>query len=278
MKAAAFEYARADSLGEAIKVLCSAIEAGQDAQVMAGGQSLLAMMNLRVSSPDLLIDISRIEELRVVLDESDAIRFGACVTHAAIEDRAMPDPSRGLMPMVAGNLAYRAVRTRGTLGGSLALSDPAGDWVTVMQAIGAQVALIGDKGRREVEALGFTTGLYETALAPNEIVESVRIPKLSAAARWGFSKFCRKSGEFAHSIVAVVIDPERDFARIVLGGSGAAPMCLERASQSLLQRAALQSVERAAEGDLANRDDAHDEFQRSVHGATISRALSQVLS
>ena len=125
---------------------------------MAGGQSLLAMMNLRVSSPDLLIDISRIEQLRVVLDESDAIRIGACVTHAAIEDRAMPDPSRGLMPMVAGNLAYRAVRTRGTLGGSLALSDPAGDWVTVMQAIGAQVGLVGDEGRREVEALGFTTG------------------------------------------------------------------------------------------------------------------------
>src|SRR4051812_37492807 len=164
MKAAAFEYARAESLAEAIKVLCSATEAGQDAQVMAGGQSLLAMMNLRVSSPDLLVDISRIEQLRVVLDdESDAIRIGACVTHAAIEDRAMPDPSRGLMPMVAGNLAYRAIRTRGTLGGSLALSDPAGDWVTVMQAIGARVGLVGDKGRREVEALGFTTGLYETA-------------------------------------------------------------------------------------------------------------------
>ncbi len=278
MKAAAFEYARADSLAEAIKVLCSATEAGQDAQVVAGGQSLLAMMNLRVSSPDLLVDISRIEQLRVVLDESDAIRIGACVTHAAIEDRAMADPSRGLMPMVAGNLAYRAVRTRGTLGGSLALSDPAGDWVTVMQAIGARIGLVGDKGRREVEALGFTTGLYETARAPTEIIESVRIPKLSAAARWGFSKFCRKSGEFAHSIAAVVIDPERDFARIVLGGSGAAPMCLERASQSLLQRAGLQSVERAAEDDLANRDDAHDEFQRSVHGATISSALSQVLS
>jgi carbon-monoxide dehydrogenase medium subunit len=245
---------------------------------VAGGQSLLAMMNLRVSSPDLLVDISRIEQLRVVLDESDAIRIGACVTHAAIEDRAMPDPSRGLMPMVAGNLAYRAIRTRGTLGGSLALSDPAGDWVTVMQAIGARVGLVGDKGRREVEALGFTTGLYETTRAPNEIIESVRIPKLSAAARWGFSKFCRKSGEFAHSIAAVVIDPERDFARIVLGGSGAAPMCLERASQSLLQRAGFQSVEQAAEDDLANRDDAHDEFQRSVHGATISRALSQVLS
>src|SRR3954452_15965263 len=171
MKAAAFEYARADSLAEAIKVLCSATEAGQDAQVVAGGQSLLAMMNLRVSSPDLLVDISRIEQLRVVLDESDAIRIGACVTHAAIEDRAMADPSRGLMPMVAGNLAYRAVRTRGTLGGSLALSDPAGDWVTVMQAIGARVGLVGDKGRREVEALGFTTGLYETARAPNEIMK-----------------------------------------------------------------------------------------------------------
>jgi aerobic carbon-monoxide dehydrogenase medium subunit len=278
MKAAAFDYVRPDSLGAAVKAIAAAVAAGQDAQVLAGGQSLLAMMNLRVSSPDLLIDISRIAELRAVADEGDAIRVGACLTHAAIEDGAIPDPSGGLMPKVAANLAYRAVRTRGTLGGSLALSDPAADWVTVMQALGARVGLIGSNGRREVEASAFTTGIYETARARDEIINSIRIPKLSAAARWGFAKFCRKSGEFAHSIAAVVVDPSRDFARIVLGGSGATPTCMKRASQSLLERAALPSIEQAAEADLAERDDAHDEFQRSVHGAMIARALSQVLS
>jgi carbon-monoxide dehydrogenase medium subunit len=278
MKAAAFDYARPDNLAEAINVISTAIASGQDAQILAGGQSLLAMMNLRVSAPDLLVDISRIEELRAVLDESDAIRFGACVTHAAIEDCAVADPSRGLMPMVAGNLAYRAVRTRGTLGGSLALSDPAADWVTVMQAIGARIGLVGSKGRREVEASEFTTGVYETARARDEIIDSIRVPRLSEGARWGFAKFCRKSGEFAHSIAAVVVEPSRDFARIVLGGSGATPTVLNRASQSLQERAALTSVEKAAQDDLADRDDAHDEFQRSIHGAMIARALSQVLS
>src|SRR5262245_21293087 len=182
MKAAAFDYTRPDSLAEAVKVISTATASGRDAQVLAGGQSLLAMMNLRVSSPDLLVDISRLEELRAVADERDAIRIGACVTHAAIDDGLVPDPSRGLMPQVAANLAYRAVRTKGTLGGSLALSDPAADWVTVMQAMDAVVMLAGLGGRREIAAVDFTTGLYETARARDEIVVAIRIPKLGDAA------------------------------------------------------------------------------------------------
>jgi carbon-monoxide dehydrogenase medium subunit len=121
MKPAAFEYVRPKSLEEAVRILSGATG---DAQVMAGGQSLVAMMNLRVAAPDLIIDIARLEELRAVSETSDHVVLGACVTHAAIEDGLVPDPSRSLMPEVASNLAYRAVRTRGTLGGSLALSDP----------------------------------------------------------------------------------------------------------------------------------------------------------
>lgn len=124
MKPAAFDYVRPKSLAEAIAILSAA--AG-DAQILAGGQSLVAMMNLRVAAPDLLVDIARLDELRTVSETSDHVVLGACVTHAAIEDCLVPDPSRGFMPDVASNLAYRAVRTRGTLGGSLALSDPAAD-------------------------------------------------------------------------------------------------------------------------------------------------------
>ena len=214
MKAAAFDYVRPQSLAEAISILATT---DRDAQVMAGGQSLVAMMNLRVASPDLIVDIERLDELRVASDDADTVWLGACVTHAAIEDGRVPDPSRGLMPHVASNLAYRAVRTRGTIGGSLALSDPAADWLTVMAALDAQVLLRGPGGQRGVAALGFTTGVYETVRGRDEIIEGVRIPKLSADASWGFCKFCRKSGEFAHSIAAVVRDPARNYARAMLG-------------------------------------------------------------
>jgi hypothetical protein len=163
MKPAAFDYVRPKSLDEAVGILSAAAgDAQVEAQVMAGGQSLVAMMNLRVAAPDLLVDIARLEELRAVSETSDHVVLGACVTHAAIEDGLVPDPSRGLMPDVASNLAYRAVRTRGTLGGSLALSDPAADWPAVMSALAAQVMLRGPAGERSVDAVDFATGVYET--------------------------------------------------------------------------------------------------------------------
>ncbi len=278
MKPVAFEYVRPVRLGEAVDALAKATAEGRDAQILAGGQSLLAMMNLRVSCPDLLIDISRLEELRSATDEGEAIRIGACVTHAAIEDGLVPDPSCGLMPKVAVGLAYRAVRTKGTLGGSLALSDPAADWVTVMQAMDSTIVLAGPGGRREIAAIAFTTGLYETARARDEIIESIRLPKLSGSARWGYTKFSRKTGAFATSIAAVVTDPVRRFARIVLGAAEGPPIVLQRASQELEGGGGLQSICRAADRDLAMLAGGADDYQRAVHGAMISRAVSQVLA
>ena len=111
MKAPAVDYVRPRSLTQAVGLLA---HASVDARVIAGGQSLMAMMNLRLATPGLLIDISRLPELLAVSDDADAVTFGACVTHAAIEDNRVPDPSRGLMPRVAATLAYRAIRTRGS--------------------------------------------------------------------------------------------------------------------------------------------------------------------
>ena len=180
MKAAAVDYIRPRSLTEAIGLLSGA---EVEARVIAGGQSLVAMMNLRVAAPGLLIDIARLPELAGVEDEAEAVTLGACVTHAAIEDGRVADPSRGLMPRVAASLGSRAIRTRGTIGGSLALSDPAAEWPAVLAALDAQVILSGPNGRRSLKCAEFTTGIFETKLAPDEIVESVRIPKLSASAR-----------------------------------------------------------------------------------------------
>ncbi|MGA8382730.1 MAG: FAD binding domain-containing protein, partial [Stellaceae bacterium] len=117
MKAPAFDYVRPQSLSEALGLLAAG---NGEARVVAGGQSLLAMMNLRLASPALLIDIARLPELAAVAEDETAVTLGAGVTHAAIEDRLVPDPSRGLMAWAAASLAYRAIRNRGTLGGSLA--------------------------------------------------------------------------------------------------------------------------------------------------------------
>jgi carbon-monoxide dehydrogenase medium subunit len=280
MKPAAFEYVRPSSVAEAIAILSQArgdaqLNAKVDAQVVAGGQSLIAMMNLRVASPDLVVDIARLDELQACSDAPDQVVLGACVTHASIEDGRVPDPSRGLMPSVAGNLAYRAVRTRGTLGGSLALSDPAADWPAVMSALDAQVILRGPGGLRTVAAVDFPTGTYETVRAVDEIIASVRIPKLSERGRWGYAKFCRKSGEFANSIAAVVRDPARGYARVVLGAVDGPPTVLARTSALVLGGAGGDCQEAIA-ADLQDR--AFDDFQASLHAAMVARAVRQVLA
>jgi len=275
MKASAFDYLRPSTLDEAVAMLSEAVASGRDAQCLAGGQSLLAMMNLRVSSPALLIDIGRLPELCRVHDEANTTRFGACVTHSTIEDGRSPDPSRGLMPKVAENFSYRAVRTRGTIGGSLALSDPAGDWVAVMRALDAQIGLIGRKGRRVVRAVEFTTGIYETLREPDEILECVTIRKLSSSSGWGVSKFARKTGEFAESLAVAVIDPAQNHARIVLGGVQGAPINLARASDAFKQGAESDDVRCAALHDLQDSRQDFDEYQRGLHIEMISRAVAQ---
>ena len=182
------------------------------------------------------------------------------------------------MPSVAANLAYRAVRTRGTIGGSLALSDPAADWLTVMAALDAQVLLRGPPGPRSVSAIDFTTGIYETVRGRDEIIEGVRIRKLSAGASWGFAKFCRKSGEFANSIAAVVRDPARGYARVVLGAVDGAPIVLEQTSKLALGGESSASArQRAVAGDLAAQEQAFDDFKSSLHAAMTMRALAQAL-
>src|SRR5215472_3393606 len=228
MKAPAVDYVRPRSLAEAIDLLA---HAPVETRVIAGGQSLVALMNLRLASPGLLIDIARLQELQVVADHADAVILGACVTHAAIEDGRVPDPSLGLMPRAAATLAYRAIRTRGTIGGSLALSDPAAEWPAVLAALDAEVVLYGSSGRRSLKCAEFTTGIFQTRLADNEIIESARVPKLSADARCGYVKLCRKSGEFADALAVVVADPRRRYSRVVSGAANGAPLVLEGTSR-----------------------------------------------
>jgi aerobic carbon-monoxide dehydrogenase medium subunit len=277
MKAPAFDYVRPRDLGEAIDLL--ARSAGE-AQIIAGGQSLMAMMNLRIAAPRLLVDIGRLSELSVAEEDRDAVTLGACVTHAMIEDMRVPDPSRGLMPRAAASLAYRAIRTRGTIGGSLALADPAAEWPAVFAALDANIIVSGPNGRHSLKSAEFANGIYETSLGRDEIVERVRIVKLSPDARWGYVKLCRKAGEFAYALAVAVIDPARGHSRVVIGAANGAPLVLDSASRlSAEGRRDIETLRKAVAADLDRAAGRHfDRFQRTLHTVAAIRAVQQVAS
>jgi aerobic carbon-monoxide dehydrogenase medium subunit len=253
MKAAAFDHARAANVSEAVGLLAG--NAG--ARVLAGGQSLGPMLNLRLAQPRLLVQVNRLSELCGVAADAQGVTIGACVTHAAIADGLVPDIGANLLAGVAENIAYRAVRNRGTIGGSLCHADPAADWVTVLMALDALVVLQGPDGSRSLLVRDFIQGAFRTALATAEIVVAVRVPRLADSACWGFAKACRKPGDFAHAMSAVQIS--RGHRRIVIGALDSKPLLLE--------------------GDLASVDGAAhalqalDPVRRHMQLAVLRRAL-----
>ena len=223
MKAAPLTYHRADSIQQAIEL------AGRydgTAKLLAGGQSLMPMMNLRMALAEHVIDISGVAALRECRSMGERYFIGAGVTHAMIEDGRIDDPTRGYLRHVAAGIAYRSVRNRGTLGGSLAHADPAADWPTALRALDAIAVIEGAQGERQVPLAQFQRGLMETALASGEVLKGVLVPKLSPRARWAYKKFTRKVGEFAHSIAAVVIDPALGISNVVVGAVGGKPVRL----------------------------------------------------
>jgi carbon-monoxide dehydrogenase medium subunit len=230
MKAAAFEYVRPKDVAEAVKHLASM---PGDAKAIAGGQSLGPMLNLRLARPKLLVDLSKIDSLRAIVDEGDAWRIGASVTHSELEDR----PLAGCAPLaqVARGVAYRTIRNRGTIGGSLAHADPAADWPLALAALDAVVFIKGNSKSRQVKADQFMRSAFATALADDEIVESIRVPKLSRGARWGYYKFCRKTGEFPDAAAALLLDPERRAARLYVGALDRAPQPLDAVARALAE-------------------------------------------
>ena len=223
MKPVAFDYARPTSLSQALAMLAG----NTGAKVLAGGQTLGPMLNLRLAQPQLLVDITRIEKLAAATEDADSVTIGAIVTHAAIEDGRASDPTGGFMRTVARGIAYRAVRTRGTIGGSLAHADPAADWLACLSALGADALIAGASGTRAVPVAGFVRGAMETALGEHELLAAVRIPKFSSAARFGFHKICRKVGEFADAIGVAVHEPARQLTRIVSSTPAAGPIVID---------------------------------------------------
>jgi carbon-monoxide dehydrogenase medium subunit len=266
MKSCAFDYARPKDVAQAISLLIDA-----NAKAAAGTQSLGPMLNLRIVQPSLLVDLRFIQELTSSSEDRESVTLGACVTHAQIEDGKVPDPTHGFMRAVAGNIAYRAVRNRGTIGGSLVHADPAADWPSALTLLGAVALIAGPAGRREAPVERFVTGLFETDLTSEEILVGIRIPRRSAAARFGYWKFCRKAGEFPQAIGAALHDPERDEARAVIGATGGSPFLVSN-SISLVKK--LDNAQCFAAVDVAGLG--KDPYNRQLHAVALRRAIEQL--
>jgi aerobic carbon-monoxide dehydrogenase medium subunit len=245
VKPVGFALERPRSLPEALAALRA-----PGARVIAGGQSLGPMLNLRLARPEQLVSVGSLVELGGVSETAEAITFGACVTHAAIADGRTPDLPGSVLGRVAEAIAYRAVRNRGTIGGSLCHADPAADWPCVLLALGARVVVAGADGVRSMALTDFIVGAFRVALAPGELLRAVVVPRRSAEMRFGYYKACRKPGEFAHAMAAVLIDGAD--RRAVIGALGARPVVLadveEGAVAAALAESGLDSVGRHMQG------------------------------
>lgn len=226
MKAAAFSYARPADWPEALRLLA------EGARPAAGTQSLGPMLNLRLAQPPALADLRHLPGYAGVTVDGGTVRIGAGTTHAAIEDGAVPGRLGAILAAVARRIAYRAVRTRGTIGGSLAHADPAADWVAVLPALGGTAVALGPGGERRIPLAGFVQGVFTTALGEDELLRAVELPVLPEAARWGHWKFCRKPGEFSKATACVLLVPGQA-PRAVLAALDAPPLVLADASALL---------------------------------------------
>lgn len=273
MKPVNFDYARPSEVASAIRYLA---QDGVSAKIIAGGQSLGPMLNMRLVQPDLIVDITAIEELRSVQDRSDAIVIGACVSHSDIEDRRVPDVTRGAMASVASGIAYRAVRNRGTIGGSLTHADPSADWISILAALGAEVTLNGSGGSRTIAVENYMVGALEADIAQSELLVSITVPKLSASARWGYYKSCRKTGEFAHAIGAFLTDPDRGVSRAVIGATETRPFVMTDAAALIGDGRNPERVfDQDAVGGLCESRGMSDPIDRQIHVVALRRAIER---
>jgi carbon-monoxide dehydrogenase medium subunit len=273
MKPAPFTYHRASSIDDAIAHLKDA-----DAIVrpLAGGQSLVPMLNLRLAPADKLVDLTRINALRQTEERADSIRYGALVTHAAFEDRLVPDASNGLMPFVGSQIAYRAIRTRGTIGGAVALADPAADWLTIIIALEARIALVGLSGRREIPGTDFALGPYMTAIEDAELIEAIVVPRRPGSERWGHYKVARKTGEYAESMAVALIDKATGKARLVLGATDGAPLVLEKSAREIAAGIAGERLAAVIRQELIDSGRDFSPEKLLLHCTTAVRAVANL--
>lgn len=266
MKASPFEYVRAGSVAEAIDLM----ESHNDAKFIAGGQSLLPALNFRLSAPALLVDIGRIGELRTIEASAGHLRIGAGCTHAMLLGAPAIAAHAPLVATALAHVAHPAIRSRGTIGGSLANADPAAELPACMLALDATMIAEGRSGPRRFRAADFFTGLFETALAPDEILVAVEI-SVVAGRRHGFAELARRSGDYA--IVGLAACADADTVRLGFFSVGHTAILARRAGNILaagpLDPARIEQACAALDEDLPPHDDPEASASMRLHLARV---------
>ncbi|HEV7203306.1 MAG TPA: xanthine dehydrogenase family protein subunit M [Jatrophihabitans sp.] len=269
---AAFDYARPTTVAEAVSALA---EAGEDGKILGGGQSLIPVLRLRLAYPSTIVDVSRVEEMRGVSDDGDAIVIGAMTTHHEVMHDALVAEHAPLIAQATGTVADPQVRHRGTFGGALAHADPAGDLGAVALALGVEFVATGSGGERRIPASEFFLDYLTTALSPDEVLTAVRVPKLGAGWSSHYEKFNRVAQAWSIVAVAALVKRENGSiseARIGLTNMGSTPLRAAAVESALAgadaSAAAIgAAAEHAAEGtsapsDLSGKSDYREHLAR----------------
>ena len=275
MKAPKFSYVRADNIDQTLALLS---EHGEDARILAGGQSLMPTLNMRLSQPEILIDINRLDALKGISVKDGMVRIGALARHAEVADSDIIAEHLPLIAEAMPHVAHVAVRNRGTFGGSIALADPAAEMPACALALGATFVLQGTAGRREVAADDYFLGLYETARKPDELLVETLIPAEPAGSISVFLELAQRHGDFAMAGIACVarIDGDRIIdARLVYFGSEAKPTLASNTIAAIGGKAWSEATQDDANAALAGDLDPMTNLQGS---AAMKLHLQRVLT
>ena len=285
MKPAPFEYFAPDTVEEALSLLH---EHGDEAKVLAGGQSLVPAMNFRLARPAVIVDIGRLGELAAI-DDSDphTVAVGARVRHLDLERNDIGGPLGRLLADTARWVGHYPIRVRGTFGGSLAHADPAAEWCVLARALDAEMGCRSADGARTVSAADFFEMVFTTALEPHELLERVTLPRLGESWGVGMAEFARRFGDFAIVLAVAAVDRDGEgvrSARIALGGVEGRPVRAAAAEQALAGAEASPDAIAAAAAAAADEVDpvgdihGSPEYRRDLVRAMVTRALQQALS
>jgi len=273
---AAFEYEVAESAEHAIELLGRR----EDAKLLAGGHSLLPAMKLRLARPGTLVDVGRLADLSYVRDDGDRIAIGALTRHKDVAGAALLREHCGIVALTAGQVGDPQVRHRGTIGGSLAHGDPASDLPTVVLALDGELVARGSGGERTIPAREFFTGVFQTALAPDEMLVEVLVPKLGPSMGWSYTKMSRRAQDWATVAVAAIVERSNGSigkASIGLTNMGATPLRATAAEEAIASGASIEeSAARASEGAAPASDHAASaDFRGHLARVLVRRALEE---
>jgi carbon-monoxide dehydrogenase medium subunit len=281
MKPSSFRYFAPASIDEALALLA---EYGEEGKVLAGGQSLVPVMNFRLARPDVLIDINRIAALDYLEERDGQLHIGALARHCRFEQPVAQGALGTLLPRVAHHIAHLPIRIRGTFAGSLAHADPASEWCLMAMTLDADLVAASRRGTRVLRPGEFFVGALMTALEPDELLTEIRLPVLDSRWRSGFAEFSRRAGDYALAMCAVCLrieDGRIAEARVGIGGAADRPQRIAAAEEALLGSTGQSDIRREA-GRLASEaiDPLEDvqagaEYRRDLVGAMVERAAAQ---